>query len=107
MHTTGARVDVIDAARAQRFRLAALHVVPRSNGAGRAEQQRYHAGAAMRVRAERGLRVAREAYGITKKEGVRVGTARHVGTPAPNVVRAEELVQKALRAEAHVATMAW
>ena len=60
----------------------------------------------MRVRAERRLRVAREAYRIAEKERVRVGTTGHVGSSSPDIVRAEQFVQKALRAEDHVAAMA-
>ena len=51
--------------------------------------------------------MARQPYGITKKEGVRVRAPWHVGTPASYIVRAEQFVQKTLRAEAHVAAMAW
>ena len=79
----------------------------RSHGAGRAKQQGYDAGAAVRVRAERRLRVARQPYRIAQEERVRVGTTRHVGAAAPDVVRAEQFVQKALRAEDHVAATAW
>ena len=61
----------------------------------------------MRVRAERRLRMAREAYGVAEKERVRVRAPRHVGAAAPNIVGSEQFVQKALRAEAHVAAMAW
>ena len=107
MHTSSTGVDVVDAARAQRLRLGALHVVPGAHRARGPKEQRYHAGAAVRVRAERRLRVARKPYGITKKERVRVGTPRHVGAAAPDIVRAEQFVQKALRAEDSVAGMAW
>jgi hypothetical protein len=61
----------------------------------------------MRMCAERRLGMARQPYGITKKEGVRVRAPWHVGTPASYIVRAEQFVQKTLRAEAHVAAMAW
>ena len=79
----------------------------RSHGAGRAEQQRDDAGAAMRMSTERGLRMAWQPYGVAQEERVGVGTTGHVGSSSPDIVRAEQLVQKALRAEAHVAAMAW
>ena len=60
----------------------------------------------MRVRAERRLRVARQPYGVAQEERVGVGTTGHVGSSSPDIVRAEQFVQKALRAEAHVAAMA-
>ena len=60
----------------------------------------------MRVRAERRLRVAWQSYRIAEKEWVRVGTTGHVGAAAPDIVGSKQLVQEALRAEAHVATMA-
>jgi hypothetical protein len=51
--------------------------------------------------------MAWQPYGVAQEERVGVGTTGHVGSSSPDIVRAEQLVQKALRAEAHVAAMAW
>ena len=47
------------------------------------------------MRAERRLGVARKPHRVAEEERVRVGTSRHVGSSAPNIVGAEQFVQEA------------
>ena len=49
----------------------------------------------MRVRAERRLGVARKPHRVAEEERVRVGTAGHVGSSAPDIVGSKQLVQEA------------